>query len=226
MEAYPVVAGDLSGKMDRTVFYRLFGRCYGRKSPQPKDGGTRAYPEEMLEQQARFGFAGMVGKVLKHVLRISMPNPPKPMSAVNRFVELNIDNCAVVDEAGDQPTKEMKNGKLVTFDYESAVIAEGSMVQPQVTVSFTEGENQFLFTLPALSGREYPGKQATDKVYAVFVEARLLKAYVVELGTRGDGGTASEPLENGWSKDTTHVYAFATDEKGKETSGSVHLSFE
>ena len=187
----------MSGKMDRTVFYRLFGRCYGRKSPQPKDGGTRAYPEEMLEQQARFGFAGMVGKVLKHVLRISMPNPPKRMSAVNRFVELNIDNCAVVDEAGDQPTKEMKNG-----------------------------ENQFLFTLPALSGWEYPGKQATDKVYAVFVEARLLKAYVVELGTRGDGGTASEPLESGWSKDTTHVYAFATDEKGKETSGSVHLSFE
>ena len=34
MKIYPVVAGDLSGKMDRTVFYKMEDRCFGRKKAQ------------------------------------------------------------------------------------------------------------------------------------------------------------------------------------------------
>ena len=100
------------------------------------------------------------------------------------------------------------------------------LAQPSVTMSYDDESRTVSFTLPAMSGRAFPGKQATDKVYAVFVESELMQAYTVELGTRGDGGMTSEPLEEGWNKETTHVYVYATDEKGKETSTSRHLSFE
>ena len=212
MRIYPVVVGDLSGTMDRTVFYKVDNRCYGRKKAL---GSAREYTEEELKQQLKFKFMGKLSSRTKYVLRESLPETPKHWTAPNYFVSLNIGLCEADLETS-----------TVTFDYNQAVFAAGSMSQPSVTMSYDDESRTVSFTLPAMSGRAFPGKQATDKVYAVFVESELMQAYTVELGTRGDGGMTSEPLEEGWNKETTHVYVYATDEKGKETSTSRHLSFE
>ena len=174
-----------------------------------------ACPAHKLKQQLKFKFMGKLSSRTKYVLRESLPETPKHWTAPNYFVSLNIGLCEADLETS-----------TVTFDYNQAVFATGSMSQPSVTMSYDDESRTVSFTLPAMSGRAFPGKQATDKVYAVFVESELMQAYTVELGTRGDGGMTSEPLEEGWNKETTHVYVYATDEKGKETSTSRHLSFE
>ena len=53
MKIYPVVAGDLSGKMDRTVFYKMEDRCFGRKKAQYV---KREFSEVERKQHLVFGF--------------------------------------------------------------------------------------------------------------------------------------------------------------------------
>ena len=52
MEVYPVVVGDLKGSMDRTVFYKVEDRCFGRKKNQPKE---REFSNEEQEHHLKFG---------------------------------------------------------------------------------------------------------------------------------------------------------------------------
>ena len=125
MELYPVVAGDLSGSMDRTVFYKVDDRCLGRKKAMPKE---RDFSDVEKEQHLKFGFTGKLGSRLRYVLKETLLHVPKYLSAANYFVRLNIGNCMVED---------LDSG-LVTFDYEHAVFAEGSLIVPNVEASYLE----------------------------------------------------------------------------------------
>ena len=145
MELYPVVAGDLSGSMDRTVFYKVDDRCLGRKKAMPKE---RDFSDVEKEQHLKFGFTGKLGSRLRYVLKETLLHVPKYLSAANYFVRLNIGNCMVED---------LDSG-LVTFDYEHAVFAEGSLIVPNVEASYLEESNSFSFTLTPIEGREFPGK--------------------------------------------------------------------
>lgn len=210
MELYPVVAGDLSGSMDRTVFYKVDDRCLGRKKAMPKE---RDFSDVEKEQHLKFGFTGKLGSRLRYVLKETLLHVPKYLSAANYFVRLNIGNCMVED---------LDSG-LVTFDYEHTVFAEGSLIVPNVEASYLEESNSFSFTLTPIEGREFPGKLKSDKVNVVLVESNLLQAYQLELGTRGTEASITEVLEPGWNKDNVHLYAYAIDKDGKDTSPSVYL---
>ena len=213
MELYPVVAGDLSGSMDRTVFYKVDDRCLGRKKAMSKE---RDFSDVEKEQHLKFGFTGKLGSRLRYVLKETLLHVPKYLSAANYFVRLNIGNCMVED---------LESG-LVTFNYEDAVFTKGSMSLPDVTVSYSEEDSSFTFALTPMAGREFPGKNASDEVHAILLESNLLQAYQLELGTRGEENSVIEALEPGWNKDFVHVYAYACNRKEKDTSDTLYLPFE
>ncbi len=212
MKIYPVVAGDLSGKMDRTVFYKMEDRCFGRKKAQYV---KREFSEVERKQHLVFGFMNKIGRCVKYVLRTSLPKSPKYLSASNYFVQLNIKRCEVTD---------LEN-QVVSFDFENAVFAVGGMAIPTVSMTYEEAGRQISFSVTSGGDREFPGNMGSDRVYVILLESVLLQAYVVELCTRGDGKIVSETLPQLWSKENVHVYAFASDESGKETSPSYHLTF-
>ena len=160
MELYPVVAGDLSGSMDRTVFYKVDDRCLGRKKAMPKE---RDFSDVEKEQHLKFGFTGKLGSRLRYVLKETLLHVPKYLSAANYFVRLNIGNCMVED---------LDSG-LVTFDYEHAVFAKGTLVKPEVTASYSAEESQFTFTVAPMAGKEFLDKRASDKVYVILLESSL-----------------------------------------------------
>ena len=211
MKIYPVVAGDLSGTMDRTVFYKVEDRCFGRKKAQYV---ARTFSEAERTQHLVFEFMNQVARCVKFVLRVSLPKRPKHMSSYNYFTRLNIKECEVTD---------LENG-LVSFNFEKAVFAVGGMAIPTVNATYEEGGRQLTFSVTTSGDREFPGNMGSDKVYVVLVESVLLQAYALELCPRGDGKIVSETLPQQWDRENLHVYAFATDEKGKETSPSYHLS--
>lgn len=212
MKIYPVVAGDLSGTMDRTVFYKVEDRCLGRKKAQYV---ARALSEMEQKQRLMFGFMIKLGRSLKFALRTSLPKRPKYLSATNYFTRLNIKLCEVAD----------LKSKEVTFDFENAVFAVGGMAIPTVEMTYEEAGRQISFSVTSGVDREFPGNLGSDRVYVILLESVLLQAYAVELCTRGDGKIVSETLPQQWNKENVHVYAFATDESGKETSPSYHLTF-
>lgn len=212
MKIYPVVAGDLSGTMDRTVFYKVEDRCLGRKKAQYV---ARALSEMEQKQRLMFGFMTKLGRSLKFALRTSLPKRPKYLSTTNYFTRLNIKLCEVAD----------LKSKEVTFDFENAVFAVGGMAIPTVEMTYEEAGRQISFSVTSGVDREFPGNLSSDRVYVILLESVLLQAYAVELCTRGDGKIVSETLPQQWNKENVHVYAFATDESGKETSPSYHLTF-
>lgn len=212
MKIYPVVAGDLSGTMDRTVFYKVEDRCLGRKKAQYV---ARALSEMEQKQRLMFGFMTKLGRSLKFALRTSLPKRPNYLSATNYFTRLNIKLCEVAD----------LKSKEVTFDFENAVFAVGGMAIPTVEMTYEEAGRQISFSVTSGVDREFPGNLGSDRVYVILLESVLLQAYAVELCTRGDGKIVSETLPQQWNKENVHVYAFATDESGKETSPSYHLTF-
>ena len=213
MEVYPVVVGDLKGSMDRTVFYKVEDRCFGRKKNQPKE---REFSNEEQEHHLKFGFVGRLAGRVRYVLRECLWNKPKHLTLPNYFVRLNFGNCMVED---------LESG-LVTFNYEDAVFTKGSMSLPVVTVSYSEEDSSFTFALTPMAGREFPGKNASDEVHAILLESNLLQAYQLELGTRGEENSVIEALEPGWNKDFVHVYAYACNRKEKDTSDTLYLPFE
>ena len=94
MEVYPVVVGDLKGSMDRTVFYKVEDRCFGRKKNQPKE---REFSNEEQEHHLKFGFVGRLAGRVRYVLRECLWNKPKHLTLPNYFVRLNFGNCMVED---------------------------------------------------------------------------------------------------------------------------------
>ena len=210
MEVYPVVVGDLKGSMDRTVFYKVEDRCFGRKKNQPKE---REFSNEEQEHHLKFGFVGRLAGRVRYVLRECLWNKPKHLTLPNYFVRLNFGNCMVED---------LESG-MVSFDYERLVFAEGTLASPSVTASFSEEDNQFTFAISPLGGRDLPGKKGTDKVFAVLLESQLMQAYQIELGTRGEEATVTEALEPGWNAENVHVYAYAYSKEEKETSNTLYL---
>ena len=144
--------------MDRTVFYKVEDRCFGRKKNQPKE---REFSNEEQEHHLKFGFVGRLAGRVRYVLRECLWNKPKHLTLPNYFVRLNFGNCMVED---------LESG-LVTFNYEDAVFTKGSMSLPDVTVSYSEEDSSFTFALTPMAGREFPGKNASDEVHAILLES-------------------------------------------------------
>ena len=215
MEIKPTVVGNCSGRIDKMVCYRVKDRCFARKRPTFKKKAEEEKAEEQRVHEAKFRFIGQMLKRVKFVLRESMLEKPKYMSGPNYFMQLNLPNCTDVD----------LETETVTFDYEHAVFANGNMKRPSVTA--TLAERQIAFEVVPMTGREIKEvSMASDKVKAILLETRLMEAYTVELGTRGEGGSQSVTLDADWSPESTVVYVFATDAQGRTGSPSVYLPLE
>lgn len=214
MEINPIVVGDCSGRIDRMVCYKMEDRCFARKRARRKKKEEAEKEEEQRVKEAKFRFMGKMLKRVKHVLRESLLERPKYLTGPNYFMQLNLPNCTAVD----------LEAKTVTFDYEHAVFADGSLKRPTVTATLTE--RTIAFEVAPMTGTGRDGKWPTDKVKVILLETALMEAYTVDLGTRGEGGSASETLDTDWSPESTVVYAYATDERGKMSSPSVYLTLE
>ena len=212
MEINPIVVGDCSGRIDRMVCYRVEDRCFARKRSTRKKKEEAEKEEEQRVREAKFRFIGKMLKRVKHVLRGSMLERPKYLSGPNYFMQLNLPNCTEVD----------LEAKTVTFDYEHAVFADGSLKRPTVTATLTE--RTIAFEAVPMTGTEREGMWPTDKVKVILVETTLMEAYTVDLGTRGEGGSESVVLDADWLPESTVAYAYATDKRGKMSSPSVYLT--
>ena len=121
-------------------------------------------------------------------------------------------------------TATIENGKIVEqnveTDYELLQCAGGGLLEPMVSVTYSDQDNSLSFVLSAGTEDTDPD----DVVYAVVFESGRKLCRLVELGNRGGGATKSVALSQYWQKANLHVYAFAVSADGKDASPSVHLT--
>ena len=89
-----------------------------------------------------------------------------------------------------------------------------------MTVTFAA--DTYNFSQPA-QDKFYGQAKPSDKVYAVLLEKALGESALVELKTRGEGGSTSFELPEGWDSAQVMAYAFAASADGKRTSATVNL---
>lgn len=174
--------------------------------------------EAVVVQKLKVAELGKIAKALKKVTKVGFPVRPPRRNHTGQFMHVNLTAGVVT------ATATVEDGKIVEqnvmTDYEALRCSEGGLLEPEVSVTYSEQDNSLSFTLSAGTEDTDPD----DVVYAAIFESGRKLARLVELGNRGDGGTQSAALSQYWSKDNLHVYAFAVSADGKDASPSVHLT--
>ena len=118
----------------------------------------------------------------------------------------------------------MEAKNVVTVDYERLLCANGSLITPEVTVSYTVETQKFLFEQTEIEAEV--DCNADDMVYAMMLESVLGFCRVVQLRERGESGSTSMVLPKKWSKDNVMIYTFAVSADKKKASPSQYLTLE
>ena len=170
-----------------------------------KDNATPA----VLDQRAKMRLLGNLNRRLLPVIRLGFVGVGKGTTS-NAFVQANMPNVTV-------------NGEHVaTMEYDALKLASGILYPPQVTVTFST--EQQTFSIESSPEEETAGfALADDQVYVVLLETVLTRVLLVAAGTRGEGGSATEKLPGGWTKENVKAYAFAVSAKGRDASDSQLL---
>lgn len=213
-KVFPDLAGGYSGKVGKSLYYRMKKDCFVKTLPEKTTPPT----EQQSKQQLVFEMMGQLAGVTKEASRNGFPkrtNKKKHWSAVNMFIHENRSVCAVEDA---------KTG-TVTVDYPNLKCSKGNILTPEVTVLYSE-ENHSLQFSTAATTEFYQTCQPDDTVYAMVLDSDLMQCKLVNLGTRGESGMVSSTLNSLWNKDALRIYAFATSADGKDASQTLYLPLE
>ncbi len=208
-QIFPDLAGGYLGSVGGATYYFLNSNNIVRKKGIP---GKVSNSPEAVNQRLKFAMLIMLSSVLQSAIRLGFPQRKKGWSVANAFHSLNKDICTV----------EAKN--VVTVDYERLLCASGSLIIPEVTVSYTAETQKFLFEQTEIE--EEVDCNADDMVYAVMLESVLGFCRVVQLRERGESGSTSMVLPKKWSKDNVMIYTFAVSADKKKASPSQYLTLE
>lgn len=171
-----------------------------------KDNPTPA----VLDQRAKM-------KVLIELSRGLLPVVRKGFVGIgngttsNAFVATNI-GAVNVDEK-----------HVATVDYERLKVASGFQDTPKVAVTYSVDDKQYSFTQQS-QVEEDGYALADDLVYAVLFESALKRVKLISLRKRGEGGSTSFALPDGWDHEKVKAYCFATVKNGRCASDSLSLT--
>ena len=211
---FPDLAGGYSGQVGKTLYYRVKKDCFAKTLPERTTPPTEAQSAQQLVFEMMGQLAGMTREVASHGFP-KRSKKEKLWSASNVFMHENRGVCTVDDLAS----------RTVTVDYPNLKCSKGSILMPEVTVTYSEENHSLQFTVAATE-EFYQTCQPDDPVYAAVLDSNLMQCKLVDLGTRGDGGMKTSPLNRSWSRDALQVYAFATTADGKDASRTLYLPLE
>lgn len=206
-EIYPDLAGAYKRSVGNTVYYVRLGANLVRRKAVPND--NRKSSEAQVKQQQRFAVINALGRKVRGVVDVGFPKRPRRLSGVNMFVHVN---TGVWQEAGDE----------VAVDFSKLVLADGSLIEPEVEVVLNHEEGKLVFTAEA--AEEEQDAEIEDRVMGVIIDAKNGFCRMRELFTRGAGGEFSFVLPKTWETEALQVYVFALRRDGKQASRSQYLA--
>lgn len=199
--------GQVSQSVGNVTMCQLNGESVARgKIKFRKDNPTT----EMLNRRAKFRVLGSWAKRLMPIIRKGFAGEGMN-TALNMFMKTNL---GAVDVAEDH---------VATVDFGRLKLSSGMLTPPSMTVTLDAGETQFsavAATQTVTSGFT----EEDDRLWLAFVETELRQAPMLQVGTRGSGGTTSLPMPEDWTAANVKAYCFATSADGKEMSDSKLLT--
>ena len=118
---------------------------------------------------------------------------------------------------------EVDDDLQVTVHFEDILCAKGRVRSVDgMTVKLDAGTRTVQLEL-APETTEGWRRQMSDRVYALVGETVQMDAKLVEVGTRGEGGSTSVTLRQRWDPEKVVVYVFATTADGKRASNSEYV---
>ena len=201
-----VLVGTGNQSVDNITMYSSRGqRLMRRKATKVTNPKT----DKQMRQRAKLALLVSLAQGFTDVYGVGFPDPKAGATSCNDFVAANMANVTVDDDYA------------ATMDYERlACSADKKRKRPSVTVTFAA--DTYNFSQPA-QDKFYGQAKPSDKVYAVLLEKALGESALVELKTRGEGGSTSFELPEGWDSAQVMAYAFAASADGKRTSATVNL---
>ena len=202
-----VLVGTGNQSVDNITMYSSRGqRLMRRKASKVTNPKT----DKQQRQRAKLAALVSLAQGFADVYAVGFPSPKAGATACNDFVAANMPNVTVDDDYA------------ATVEYEQlACSADKKLKRPSVTLTFASNMYNFM---QASQENFYGMAKPTDRVYAVLLEKALGESALVELKTRGAGGSTSFELPEGWDSAQVMAYAFATSDDGKRTSATVNLA--
>ena len=198
----------LKGRVGSVSFFYREGELMGRTAHARPSNSTNV---KLLTQRLRFGTLMAIATMLTSVLALGFPRRKAGRTPANMFMKRNMGTVTVDD---------LETGQ-VTVEFADLVVVEGRLVPPEVSVLREEGTNTLAFEVAPMTIAT--DCFADDKVYAVYVcPGKRTRVGSLELGTRGEGGSASVKIPS-YMTGELFVYVFATTADGTLASDSVYL---
>lgn len=202
----PNLTGFYQGRVGKVVYYVNNDINCVRKLSTKKIVPNK---EEQLKQQAKIALLGQLSGTLKKTTKIGFPGVHNHS---NKFVSTNMEQVEVELDAGSKKW-------VASVDYSSLIVSRGRLMPPIVSASSEEGSIAF----SATSMSEEFGLSVDDVIYAVLMDDKRLFSWMIELGTRGEGGIKTATIPPFCTLENLHGYVFTTSKNGKEVSTSVYL---
>ncbi len=195
------------GRIGNISYYIRDSKNMARKS---SSNGKVSNSPAAVEQRMKFGMLIKLSKALAPAIQIGFPQRKRGWSPANAFISLNKGVCALgLDET-------------VSVDYEQLQCAQGSLVEPIVTATYSASASEITFENTSMEDFGYCN--ADDKTFAVLLNTRNGGCRVVTLFERGESGSVNTNFPATWEKDDVTVYVFATSANGKQASPSVCIT--
>ena len=116
----------------------------------------------------------------------------------------------------------VEEDNTVTVDYEQLLCAQGSLMEPEITATYSASTSRITFENTSMEDFGYCN--ADDKTYAMVLNTRYAGCRVVPLRERGENSSTSVTFPATWEKGDLKVYIFATSANGKQASPSVCIT--
>ena len=163
-----------------------------------------------VAQRKKFKRLTELTQGLAPVIQLGFPQRKRGLSPANAFMSLNKGIC----------TEEEDN--TVTVDYEQLLCAQGSLMEPEITATYSASTSRITFENTSMEDFGYCN--ADDKTYAMVLNTRYAGCRVIPLRERGENSSTSVTFPVTWEKGDLKVYIFATSANGKQASPSVCIT--
>lgn len=195
------------GRIGKISYYIRESENMARKS---SSNGKVSDAPAAVAQRMKFKRLIELSKGFAPAIHLGFPQRKRGLSPANVFMSLNKGICTVEED------------NTVPVDYEQLLCAQGALVEPEVTATYSASASKIMFENTSMEDFGYCN--ADDKTYAVLFNTQRSVCRIIPLRERGESGSTSASLPAKWEKDDLKVYVFATSANGKQASPSVYIT--
>ena len=121
--------GAIIGSVGKVSYYMRYSDNIARRKGA---GGKSSNSPAAVEQRMKFGMLIQLATILQTIITQGFPQRKRGLSAANAFVSINKDICSV-------------ESNVLTVDYEQLLCANGQLLTPEVTVTYSTENQKFSF---------------------------------------------------------------------------------